>query len=102
MPARPCLICGALFTPPPGARPPPSRYPAHEGRGDGRRASTSQRGYGAAHQRLRARLLPLAYGRPCPRCGRPMLRGQAVDLGHTDDRSGYQGMEHRLCNRAKR
>ena len=62
-------------------------------------ASTTARGYGYAHQRLRAALLPQAYGKPCPRCGETMERGQDLDLGHTDDRTGYQGMEHASCNR---
>lgn len=56
--------------------------------------------YGHTHQRLRAHLLPNAYGTPCPRCGEPMTEGQALDLGHTDDGTGYHGMEHATCNRA--
>jgi hypothetical protein len=55
--------------------------------------------YSGPHQAIRRALLPDAYGRPCPRCGQPMLPGQALDLGHTDDRAGYSGMEHALCNR---
>ena len=62
-------------------------------------ASTTARGYGAEHQKLRATLLPRAYGQPCPRCGRPMLEGQDLDLGHTEDRTGYNGIEHADCNR---
>lgn len=62
--------------------------------------STSARGYGHQHQQLRAQLLPQAWGQRCPRCGRVMLEGQALDLDHTDDRSGYRGMAHRKCNRA--
>jgi hypothetical protein len=44
-------------------------------------------------------MLPYAYGKPCPRCGRPMLAGQALDLDHTDDRAGYLGISHAGCNR---
>ncbi|WP_406168900.1 hypothetical protein [Streptomyces sp. NBC_00996] len=62
--------------------------------------STAAAGYGYAHQALRRALLPDAYGKPCPRCGLPMLRGQSLDLDHTDDRSGYNGMAHASCNRA--
>jgi hypothetical protein len=56
--------------------------------------------YAGPHQAIRRARLPYAYGRPCPRCGRPMLPGQKLDLGHTDDRAGYSGIEHARCNRA--
>ncbi|GAB3429872.1 hypothetical protein [Actinophytocola sediminis] len=66
-----------------------------------RRGTTTERGYGAEHQQLRAELLPWAYGRPCPRCGDLMHEGQELDLGHDDeDRAEYQGMEHATCNRS--
>jgi hypothetical protein len=61
--------------------------------------STSGRGYGYQHQRLREALLPTAYGTPCPRCGETMLPGQPLDLDHDDDRTGYRGMAHASCNR---
>jgi len=63
------------------------------------RAKTTARGYGSKHQQLRVKLLPTAYGKPCPRCGRLMLPGQALDLDHTDSRSGYLGFSHSSCNR---
>jgi hypothetical protein len=56
--------------------------------------------YSGPHQAIRRALLPDAYGRPCPRCGLPMLPGQALDLDHTDDRAGYLGCSHAKCNRA--
>lgn len=62
--------------------------------------TTTANGYGYDHQRLRRALLPEAYGKPCPRCGKPMLPGQSLDLDHTDDRTGYNGMAHADCNRA--
>lgn len=62
--------------------------------------STSARGYGADHQRLRKRLLPLAYGTTCWRCGETMWPWQVLDLGHTEDRTAYTGIEHASCNRA--
>lgn len=61
--------------------------------------------YGTEHQRRRAELLPAAYNTPCPRCGRLMLRGQELDLGHSEDLAlnpGAKGdrIEHADCNRA--
>lgn len=45
-------------------------------------------------------MLPLAYGRPCARCGKPMTRDQAIDLDHNDDGIGYIGFSHAVCNRS--
>jgi hypothetical protein len=63
--------------------------------------------YPASHDVTRAQLLPLAYGQPCPRCGQPMLRGQALDLGHlpgapraTHPTSHGARIEHAHCNRS--
>ena len=59
-------------------------------------------GYGAAHQRLRARFGPLvAAGEVyCARCGRLIPPGAAWDLGHIDgDKTRYTGPEHQDCNR---
>lgn len=61
--------------------------------------STNEHGYGYSHQALRRALLPYAYGRPCLKCGQTMRHGQPLDLGHTEDRTGYTGMEHATCNR---
>lgn len=62
--------------------------------------SSAERGYGTAHQKLR-RVLMKAWrpGDPCARCGRPMWDKKRIDLGHTDDRTGYRGLEHAYCNR---
>ncbi|CAG6392763.1 hypothetical protein NMG29_06595 [Streptomyces cocklensis] len=62
-------------------------------------SSTSDRGYGADHQAIRKVLLDEAYGQPCHHCGHPMLKGQALDLDHTADRTGYRGFAHASCNR---
>jgi hypothetical protein len=64
-----------------------------------KRCFTCAPAYGAAHQKLRAETKASAYGTPCARCGRPMQPGQAIDLDHTDDRTGYLGWSHRACNR---
>jgi hypothetical protein len=44
--------------------------------------SSTERGYGPEHRRLRAALLPTAHFRPCPLCGRQMLPGQSLHLDH--------------------
>lgn len=41
--------------------------------------------YGGEHQRRRKLALKEAYGMPCPRCGEPMLKGQALHFGHAED-----------------
>lgn len=61
---------------------------------------TAARGYGAEHQRLRRAMLPTAVGSACTRCGLTIERGQAIDLDHSDDREGYTGFAHSICNRA--
>ena len=65
--------------------------------------STTARGYGTAHQRLRkawARRVA-AGGVYCARCGYLIIPGEPWDLGHADhDRTIYAGPEHRSCNRA--
>jgi hypothetical protein len=105
MPLRPCLgligeSCGKLTA---AAH---SRCPDHQRRHEAaRKPSARQRGYDAEHDRTRAHLLPLAYGKPCPRCGQPMLPGQALDLGHrvaraVDPHCRADRMEHASCNRS--
>ena len=58
--------------------------------------------YGSQHQRRRLILLDRDLGKPCPRCGLPMLRGQRLAAGHTDDlatdpQSTADRLEHADC-----
>jgi len=67
------------------------------------RLTTTQRHLGHDHRQW-ATKLPNPNGRPCPRCGQPMLPGQKLDLGHTIDRARGGGnsprrWEHAHCNR---
>lgn len=69
--------------------------------------TTTQRGYGWAHQQMRAALLANAYGQPCPRCGHIMRYGQRLDLDHStrliDNPSSHgDRMTHAACNRGGR
>ena len=60
--------------------------------------SATRRGYGVEHRRRVAAEREQQYGKPCVRCGYPMVRGQVIQLDHTDDRSGYLGWSHQRCN----
>jgi hypothetical protein len=65
------------------------------------RASTTARGYGRSHQKLRARIAPtVAAGlATCWRCGERIAAGEKFHLGHDDDdRTKYRGPEHVKCN----
>lgn len=69
---------------------------------EAKRGNTSARGYGSAHQRLRAGW----QGRMdrgevvhCARCGVRITADTAWDLGHTEDRTTYHGPECTPCNR---
>jgi hypothetical protein len=55
--------------------------------------------YGGDHQALRRAAKPFAYGQPCSRCGQVMRPGQALDLDHRDDGTGWLGFAHARCNR---
>jgi hypothetical protein len=64
--------------------------------------TTTDRGYGWAHQQLRESWRPAVEAGEvqCWRCGETIPPGQPWDLGHDDDdRSVYQGPEHQGCNR---
>ena len=95
------MDCGTLY---PREATNTQRCPAcqrgHDQQRDQRRGTTAQRGYGAAHQAERERqLAAFVPGQPCARCGQPITSKADADLGHTDDRQAYHGLEHRQCNR---
>lgn len=65
---------------------------------DRERGTTTERGYGAEHQQLRADMQGTVIGQPCARCGHMILPTDTWHLDHTDDRSGYLGPSHARCN----
>jgi hypothetical protein len=85
----PCLVCGT----PTGGKP---RCPSHL------RGTTTQRGYGRDHRRLRARWAQrILSGEDvrCWRCRTPIRPGDDWHLGHDDhDRTLYRGPECEACN----
>lgn len=112
MPRRQCLgyrgqTCSRLVEIKPGNTH-GTRCPEHAAMYErGRRPvpSARARGYDAEHDARRRALLPLAYGKPCPRCGEPLLPGQDLDLGHAvarsvDPASRGNRIEHAHCNRS--
>ena len=80
-----------------------TRCPTHTREKDRARGTRQERGYDAAHDRLRAEWAPLvATGHvKCARCREAIAAHAAWDLGHDDhDRNRYAGPEHASCNRA--
>jgi hypothetical protein len=67
-----------------------------------RRPTTSQRGYGTSHQKIRKKWARIvARGDAlCTRCGVVILPTDEWHLDHTDDRSGYLGAACAFCNRS--
>ena len=66
-----------------------------------RRATSTERGYGARHRALRAEVgKDVAAGRAtCARCGRPIHPAADWHLDHHDeDRTRYIGPSHASCN----
>ena len=80
------------------------RCDQHRRARDRARGSSTARGYGTAHVKLRAHWQHrLDAGEPitCWRCGQPIDPAETFDLGHCDtDRSHYHGPEHPRCGRA--
>jgi hypothetical protein len=86
-----CLECATLT--------PRTRCPTHERAKSRARGTTTQRGYGAAHQQRKAHdERGTTPADPCPKCGLP-LGPPPWDQGHTSDRAGYEGPTHIRCNR---
>ena len=89
MPIKTCEVCGAGFSQ--GRGRPSKRCPKHRD-GGGK--------YGGEHRKLRETTKEAAWGGPCVRCGRALVRGQEIHLDH-DDNGGpadYRGWAHAHCN----
>jgi hypothetical protein len=86
---------------------PTPRCTQHTRDADRARGTRQQRGYDAAHDRLRAQWKPKVdrasvhcHAEVCVMPARLILPGQPWDLGHTPDRKAWTGPEHATCNRA--
>jgi hypothetical protein len=94
-PARRCTGCRRLHHGP-GARCPDCRALADRARG-----TTTDRGYGWAHQQTRDQWQPVVDrgDATCSRCHTRIQPGEAWALDHDDeDRTRYLGPAHELCN----
>jgi hypothetical protein len=76
------------------------RCPEHARGYEQQRGSRQARGYGREHDRLREWWRPRVElgGVRCARCDLHILIGQEWALDHNDDRTGYLGPSHKLCN----
>jgi hypothetical protein len=70
--------------------------------------TTTQRGYGHPHQRLRARWKPtvdagqaFCHAVICLKPTRHIQPGTPWHLGHTPDRTAWTGPEHEQCNESE-
>lgn len=72
----------------------------HEREYEAKRGNSNQRGYGAAHQAMRAHLNRdmQSIGATCVLCGQRINPGEPWHLDHAPDRSGYRGPAHASCN----
>lgn len=77
-----------------------TRCPKHTRTKDRARGKRQERGYDAAHDRLRARWArKVATGQvDCARCHKRISPLEEWHLDHTDDRTGYLGPSHAYCN----
>jgi hypothetical protein len=96
-----CQRCGTMFEGRP-ERKYCSQACGHAAHRPARKPSrtTTQRGYGWQHQKARAAAIArFVDGDPCARCGQPMHGDpRALQLDHSDDRTGYRGLAHAVCN----
>jgi hypothetical protein len=84
---------------------PESRCEKHKPAHSTHTRTATQRGYGAAHRKLREQWRPKVEAGlvNCARCGKRIAPNAAWDLGHDDhDRTKYRGPEHANCNRSRR
>jgi hypothetical protein len=76
------------------------RCPEHATQREQARGTRQQRGYGVSHYRRRDALKRRVESglETCARCQLPILPGDEWALDHTDDREGYLGPSHKICN----
>ncbi|MCK9602218.1 MAG: hypothetical protein M0R06_24450 [Sphaerochaeta sp.] len=81
------------------------RYcPEHQGDYERERGTSTERGYGAAHQALRAAYqakIDRGVWYTCSTCGLPIGADDEWDLGHSEDKATHIGPQHARCNRSE-
>lgn len=90
---RVCLVpgCPELST--------EKRCTKHRREHESRRGTTTDRGYGARHDKERRKIINRGIENfRCARCGIQFENGEPFQLGHTDDRESWSGPEHIRCN----
>lgn len=95
---RICIDCNHLYD---RNTAPGQRCPTCQKRHDDKRGTTTQRGYGAAHQAARNRYLAnWQPGQPCAIGGEPLTQPpHQLDLAHNENRTGYLGLACQAHNR---
>lgn len=75
------------------------RCPEHSRAYEKKRGSSYQRGYDAAHQKERQRIIKAGIQNfACAKCRVQFDNDEPFQLGHTDDRKAWTGPEHIRCN----
>ena len=74
--------------------------PAHAAAYERKRGTRQARGYDAGHDALRRKWKPkVERGEvSCARCSLPIAPGAEWALDHNDERTGYLGPSHKICN----
>jgi len=75
------------------------RCPEHAKAYEKQRGNSYKRGYDAAHEKERQRIVKAGiHNFTCAKCSAQFDLDEPFQLGHTDDREAWTGPEHIRCN----